>query len=469
MLTESMGEVKSWRWMKIARWILSIAAILVWVGVVGFHHWRRASLLTALAAASFTIGALIGFVFTTYDEESSTIGKVKDWLIASLAAVTLVKLSSLKFTLYDFTLHHTGPEFALSLSIAVVFAGLGFFYMFFSRELLFNVSLARERAARNQIETSHAGIVTIQLLSALPSSILVGIDDAKDLLKSRPAEADALQAVLWSPDVDTFLKQSDAVIAASGTLDWDVVSKNAYLHYYRTYFPGRGEKSAQIKMAVDWVVRALVINPHHVDFTVRHSDLLGMQKRYHEAVHVLKRLHPLPECPAFVDQWLGYFGLFQRDCEDEVIRFSSRYLASFPESNECRLNLACAYAQKFSKECRAGHGSYDRKSESYKAAMGNLRLAIENDHENLAIIREKWIADTRSFTCFVNDLDFIDLVKSQSGGLRAVDVAAPTAAPGRRKALKRRWRSRPVCSLLRLAANLHRRAATKGGEPAIMD
>ena len=81
---------------KFSIWGIAVTAILLWVLLAGYHHWWRACLLTGLAGATFVIGALVGFVFTTYDEESDTIGKVKDWLIGSLAAITLVKFDALK-------------------------------------------------------------------------------------------------------------------------------------------------------------------------------------------------------------------------------------------------------------------------------------------------------------------------------------------------------------------------------------
>jgi hypothetical protein len=282
------------RVIKFFIWGFAVFAIVAWVTIAGFHHWWRACLLTGLAGATFVIGALVGFVFTTYDEESDTIGKVKDWLIGSLAAITLVKFDALKPVLLAFSLHNTAADFALSLSVSIVFIGLGFFFMFFGRELLFNVPLARERAERNRVEAGQTSVITIQLLSALPSSILVGIDDAETLLKSRPAEAAQLKAQLWSDDVNTFLKQSKAAAANGVALDWDVVSKNGYLQYYRTYFVDAAAKGEQASCALQWVVRALTINPEHIDLTIKHADLLGMLDRNREAVNVLERLQPLP-------------------------------------------------------------------------------------------------------------------------------------------------------------------------------
>jgi tetratricopeptide (TPR) repeat protein len=399
------------RVIKFSVWIFAVLAIVAWVTIAGYHHWWRACLLTGLAGATFVIGALVGFVFTTYDEESDTIGKVKDWLIGSLAAITLVKFDALKPVLLAFSLHNTASDFALSLSVSIVFVGLGFFFMFFGRELLFNVPLARERAERNRVETGQTSVITIQLLAALPSSILVGIDDAENLLHSRPAEAAQLKAQLWSDDVNTFLQQSQTAIADGTPLDWDLVSKDAYLQYYRTYFVDAAAKSGQASCALQWVVRALVINPEHIDLTIKHADLLGILDRNREAVNVLERLHPLPECPAFVDQWIGYYLLFLPNREEESIRCSENYLAKFPESNESRRNLACAYAQKLCSAHVDCVGPLDHKGVNYREAIRNLRIAIHDNPGYLPTIREKWTAPRGPFACFLHDDLFRQIVQ----------------------------------------------------------
>jgi tetratricopeptide (TPR) repeat protein len=412
---------------KSVPWII-VSAVLVWVAVAGRHHWWRASLLTGLAAASFVVGALVGFIFTTYDEESSTIGKIKDWLIGSLATLTLVKFTSLKPILLSFAIRSTSAEFAFALSVAVVFSGLGFFFMFFGRELLFNVPLARKRAERTRIETHQAGIVTIQLLSALPSSILIGIDDVDDLLKSRSAEAEKLKKSLDSPDVQTFIEQSEAAVRDALPLDWDVVSKNAYLQYYRTYFTDSDQKIGQANLALEWILRALVINPDHIDLTIKRADILAILERNRETVLLLEKLHALPECPIFVEQWLGFYLLYLPGREDDSIRHSSSYLIRFPDSNETSRNLACAYARKLCREPKAVSGSLDQDAASYKCAIEHLRRVVHDNPGYCETIRSKWISNNGPFSCFEKDDIFREIVgltplKTSNGDAVATSLA----------------------------------------------
>lgn len=195
---------------RFVRWALcsiAVLAPLTWVLVAAHHHWWRASLLTALAGAAFVLGSLVGFIFSTYDEEASTIGKLKDWLLGIITTITLIKFAALKPVLLAFAVHDNIHEFALTLGVAIVFLTLGFFFMYFGRELLFNVPLARKRDERSRIETHQAGVVTLQLLSAIPSSLLVGISDVDDLMKGQPRLAKGLREGLYSADVEKFLDQ----------------------------------------------------------------------------------------------------------------------------------------------------------------------------------------------------------------------------------------------------------------------
>jgi glycosyltransferase A (GT-A) superfamily protein (DUF2064 family) len=123
-----------------------------------------------LAAASFLIGSLLGFVFTTYSDEANTIGKLRDSLVGALAGITLVKIGAIRPVLQLFTVSTAPREYAAVLAVALVFAMLGFYFMFFGRELFFNIPLARKRTERLLIETTRqAGIVTNQLNALLPA------------------------------------------------------------------------------------------------------------------------------------------------------------------------------------------------------------------------------------------------------------------------------------------------------------
>lgn len=383
--------------------------LLCWIAWLGFHHAWRPILLLALAAGSLLIGSLIGFVFTSYSDEANTVGKVRDWIVGALAGITLLKFRSLKAVILVFAYTNTAADFALALATSVVFACLGFFFMFFGRELIFNIPLAVARRKRTEIEnTREAGAITIELISAIPSSILVGIDDADDLT-NRASQNAKLSADLYSPNVNAFLDQSQQALAARASLDWDVVSKVAYLQYYRAYFAKPEDKQAQQQCAYDWILRALVINPQHVDFTVKRADILALMKRWSECVAILEALAARPECPFFVLQWLGYYVLYLRGREAEAIQASQQYLSLFSDSNESRRNLACAYAQRL---CRtsATSGVIDTGSEDYQNALANVRIALQSNPDYAKIMQTAWIEPGGSFSCFKHDRGYRKLV-----------------------------------------------------------
>jgi tetratricopeptide (TPR) repeat protein len=156
---------------------------------------------------------------------------------------------------------------------------------------------------------------------------LSGIDDVADS-DTDPAEAEKLRKLLYSDDVNEFLKQADETIKSGSSLDWDVVSKAANLHYYRTYFE-KDKKDEQEERAKEWLLRALLMNPLHADLTAKYADVLGRLESYSEAVAVLEKLYESEEGPTYIQQWLGYFLLFVPNRDDDAIQMSLDYLKRF--------------------------------------------------------------------------------------------------------------------------------------------
>lgn len=390
-----------------ALWLIVAASAVLWCWYIGHNHWWRWALLTGLAAASFIVGSLIGFIFTTYGDESNTIGKVRDWAVGALAGFTIAKFSALHAVLLLFAITNTAADYALTLAVALVFSGLGFYFMFFGRELLFNIPLAKKRAERFLIENTHqAGIITIQLNTTLPSSVLMGDADADSLFESHPA----LKESLKSAAVTEFLEHAEQALAAGQSLDWDIVSKVANLQYYRAYLAEEDQRSEQWEVALEWIMRALVLNPDHVDLTVKRADVLALLERYRETVAVLEGLYPRPDCPIFVEQWLGYYLLWIPGREDEAIQCCQSYLTRFPESNEALRNLASGYAQKACLTAKKTSTPLDKNSPEYKKALEHLQEIVLSNPEYLPTIRTQWVAPKGSFSCFGQDPGFLKIV-----------------------------------------------------------
>jgi hypothetical protein len=62
-------------------WIAIAAASVLWWVIAAQHCLWRLVLVAGLSLAAFMVGCLVGFLFTSYGEEASTVGKVRDWVI----------------------------------------------------------------------------------------------------------------------------------------------------------------------------------------------------------------------------------------------------------------------------------------------------------------------------------------------------------------------------------------------------
>ena len=405
VLNKTKGSWKDFLWT-----VLGIGLSLAWLIVAAQNLWARFVLLTGLSLASFAIGCLIAFLFTSYGEEIGTIGKIRDWFIGIITGLTLAKAAAIKNLILTFVVGPGPNEFALAASCAVVFCVVGFIVMFFQRELILNVLLAESRAQRGRLDgTVQAGLVIQSLLLALPASILSGADDIDEIIESRKGEAERLRGLLYQPDVDKFLDQAQKALLMGTTLDWDVVSKAANLHYYRTYFEKDDKKMAECECAHAWIVRALVMNPLHVDLTMKLADTFGIMNRYVEAVAVLEKLECTPDAPAYIKQWLGYFLLFV-DRTDDAIKYSEEYHRLFPDESDSTFNIASAYAQKYCEELRKAKTKQNEASANRKLALEKLQEALRAQPDYVDTVKERWTKKGESFDCFVNDTEFNTLV-----------------------------------------------------------
>lgn len=229
---------------------------------------------------------------------------------------------------------------------------------------------------------------------------------------------------MYSSDVQKFLDDSADALKTGANLDWDIVSKVASLHYYRTYFEKEENKFSQAECASTWILRALMMNPLHVDFTVKYADTLGMMDRYEEAVAILEKLERTPEAPAYIKQWLGYFYLFV-DREDEAIRYSEEYHKLFPAESDSIFNMASAYAQKYCAELHTSGKIRDRESENRRQALSKLKEALRGEPDYVETVRNKWTQSGGSFDCFLHDPDFRSLVELPP------EASTNTAVPAR--------------------------------------
>ena len=390
-----------------------LGSVLFWRFLAFWAHWNPA-VFVSLSLGSFMVGAVVGFLFTSYGEEAATVGKVRDLLVGALTGVTFLKLGSLRTFLLTFA-SGSDPETAgMTVAVAVIFAALGFFAMFFQRELILNVLLAQGRFRRGQVEgTNAAGLITQQLVSSLPPSVLAGIDDVDtDAATSMKPEAARLKMLLASDEVTAFLKQCEDSCELGMGLDWDVVSKAAVLHYYLTYLAPDNAIEGERQLALSWLKRALVMNPGHADLTAKYADVLAQTGGVAEAVLTLERLNVRPEAPAYVEQWLGYYLLKLGGRVKEAIQYSEDYYSRHPDDAASLSNAAKGYARLYAaldpamKAEDLAEEQKDLRAKVIARLTEHLKKTAEADREEEKV----WVSRQDDFQFLAKDAEFMALV-----------------------------------------------------------
>jgi len=454
--------------------VVTLSLSVVWWGIVGLGEKSlEAGIETAaLCLAALMVGSLVGFLFSSYgDEESATLGKVRDWLIGGVTAITVTRASSIQGILDKFMTSPTPADQGLVDGIAIFYAGLGFFFMYFGREIFLNVILARSRAARDQLAgSSKAGAVVRQFLLSLPPSMLTGADFGDRISGLPDSEVKRLSRELYDDEVEEFLKQAQAAVDG-GTTDWDTVSKAAYIYYYRVFIKkGEGDqKSASTSReatprnlegtangkaalkdlksagrdgkdagahseqgsadnkddssdvsadkAMEWLTRALNMNPLHVELTMKYAEMMGMKKQYDGAVAILERLVKRPEAPVLTLEWLGYYLRFIDGMEEESLKYSNRYLANDPDNTDVLFNIAYVYGRKYCHEMQHA-ATVDEKEHLRKVSHNreemllNLKRALLDQPKMKDTVRG-WTGDPESgLECLASDEGLLQLLRS---------------------------------------------------------
>jgi tetratricopeptide (TPR) repeat protein len=378
----------------------------------------RRIMLIALSIGSFMVGCIVGFLFSSYGEESGTIGKVRDWLLGGVTGIAFADLSrgnggALARLLHRFTIPPaTDNDFALTVSITVTYLSLGFLFMFFQRELILNVVLAKSRAERGDLDgTRQAGLAIQKLLANLPPSVLAGVTDIGETDVTE-AEKQDLRNALDSDDVSNFLKQAESAAKNGIPLDWDTVSKVAHVYYYKSYFAEEKQKPVQVRKALDWIRRALAMNPLHADLTMKYADMLGADHQTDAAIAVLEALRVRPEAPAVVEQWLGYYLRSIPERVDDAIEHSNRFLSFFSDDPDTAINLAYAYGIKYCERLRSVTQPDQIASDLKAKILVYLEKGLRKYPSFCSDVQD-WTKDP-SLACLSTDQEFKKLLEEAS-------------------------------------------------------
>jgi tetratricopeptide (TPR) repeat protein len=274
--------------------------------------------------------------------------------------------------------------------------GTGFFFMFLQRELNLNEQLARARARTASAEG--AANVVHELLNKLPTNLLTYVNDVSESVISKD-EREEIRVLLYSKEVDKFLELVEERLDSGASLDWDSISKAAYIQYYKAYFEGPGSRDNQILLGEQWIQRALLIQPFHAALTIAYADLKALQKDYSSAAKIIRDLITGGDPPATAMQLLGYY-LLETGQYLESIRYSNMYLELYPEDSITIFNLAYCYGRLFSG---------DRTRNDYRTeCLRLLEKALAIDPGHVLRIRGEWMRE--GFQCFEKDDAFIALL-----------------------------------------------------------
>lgn len=392
--------------------VLSLLSVFWWL-TAGHNDKPKSILLAAVSLAAFMFGVMAGFVFTSFGDELATFGKIRDWVIAGITGATVVELAEqggvFKSLLKKFVLTESPGEFGLVISMAIVYFAVGFLFMFLQREMLLNLFLAKSRAERGKLDGSvQAGLTVQRLLQKLPPSLVTGVDDIDAVLD--PDEAKDTRKLLDDDDVKLFLSQAEQALKEGHTLDYDTVSKVAYIYYYKVYGAPDEQKSALSQYAIQWIQRALVLNPLHIDLLMKYADLEMIEGEYASAVAILEQSLPRDDAPFYVRQWLGYALLQMPDRLQDSIKYSQDFLHNFPEASDSMFNIALAYAKLYCRELKSAGKVAELDSDNRKRALEYMEEALKRDPDYRKHVQENYSSKGGSFECMESDPDYRRIV-----------------------------------------------------------
>ncbi len=411
-------EWKSWGWVLAALLLLAPAAIVLkrrWssparfpivtvvaaTAAVALGAWLvlagldldRVVALACTSGAAYTAGAALAFVFSAHGEEEPTFGKVRDWLIGGVAALSLADVAqggdffrtALRSVGYPDYAAHYGTHNAL----AAVFFLVGFLQMFLWRELELNVELATERKKRSEVEEARR---------AAEPAIRTERREHPDERTERPAAAEAR-----SPRPESLKRFATAVSEALNRGE-TLTAEQSWDGALALYYAGDHERAKTL-------LKHWENDPERgAEAAMKLARIAEEEGSPNEAASVLERAAARGLAARRPGLWklLGYYLLWDEEGLSRSIEASERYLAVVPGDAGALLNVACAYAQLHG---RGGDGSPGFREE----ALAKLEAAIRLE-PSLRLRARELTAPGEDFYSLREDPKFLDLVGQSETG-----------------------------------------------------
>ena len=328
--------------------VLGVFSVAWWL-VAGNLEQARVAGFAATSLLGFALGAGVGFVFTSYDDEAASIGKVRDWLLGGLAVLTFGEALKRFGSVRALLVLLAGGEAGVGQHAAmlVMFTALGFYAMFVHRELTLNPLLQKKRNERKRLEDE--GRKAAPALAAA-DAIRPDAEPRAVTAELAPEETRAL---------NEFISAAQEAKAQGQEIDRPTAWKLAKAYYHRE----------QYEKAIPLLEQAMSEQDHAVEARLKLAQAYGEMGNPAKAAAMLEPMIGAQPRPAVL-KLLGYYLLWSDDRLDDAIKHTTAYLELRPNDSGAIFNLACAFAQR-----SAQSGSTDDKAR----ALEHLRRAIELD------------------------------------------------------------------------------------------
>jgi tetratricopeptide (TPR) repeat protein len=336
---------------------------------------------------AFALGTVPGFLMSSYEGESGSVGKIRDWLIGGITGLTVAEFVNQgnfvkgcmlvlvpdRFEERDISTHY---------AMFIVYSVGGFFTLFLNRELVLNKMLERSRRE----------LKGIQQVAGQVEATLKEVEASRPL--DEPGKVPPPVAPMEKRDLAMFATIAEEAIESGASLDRETSWRLA-----RSYFA-----QGMYSRALPLLEKAMDDPEYRQQAALVLAQIHGEQTDYGKAAAVLERLTREGRPPDVVYKLLGYYLLWLPGRLRDAVRYTTTYLTSSPEDSGAVFNLACAHAQLFGR-----HGS----AEDRLKALESLRSAISMD--------SGWRARARELSAPGEDFELL----SKTEEFRAILEAPP--------------------------------------------
>lgn len=317
--TRNFGEQKEYlRLFNVSILASVLLALLVLAAVSALQAvgQPRIWFLLIIALGALGLGALSGFLFSTFGDEKERFSQTMNVLngfIGGFAIADLSKSDSIVRRFFQGVASSIGLPGCggLVLLVMSLFGAIGFLALYVNKKVLLNPI------------TSMSDKLIDARREVLGDSGLSTTEPGGTPKPSGPTTSKAVETILKAP---------------SPGGDASPESQKAYAK--ALFFKGELSKASD---ALDVLLRQV---PNDTDALLDKAQVLLSDNRPLEAIPILEKLARLPKSPLVTWKLLGYAYLFDETRLGDALQATERYLQLRPDDPGALLNLACVFGQR---------------------------------------------------------------------------------------------------------------------------